>query len=168
MPRDGLRREIIVGEGKLPEPEDIGRLRRGRRRDHSGGFESPFPPTIASCLAAKVGLAEVTLGIFPGYGEAAISVLRHAIANPVEWRERRRRARQSVALQDQMDADLLKSARTTAAKTLAHHRAAHDAVELLEAGAALDRDAALVLEAQQRPSQTWGHYAARRRRQRVV
>jgi hypothetical protein len=39
---------------------------------------------------------------------------------------------------------------------------------LLEAGAALDRDAALVLEAQQRPSQTWGHYAARRRRQRVV
>ena len=143
--------------------------------------------------AAKVGLPEVTLGIFPGYGgtvrlprliglaeaaqwiisgaqqtaetaleqgavdavdapaelrEAALSLLRHAIASPAEWQERRRRADQSVGLGENAS-DLLKSARANAAKSLPHYPAAHDAVDLLEAGAALDRDAALALEAEQ-------------------
>ncbi len=159
-----------------------------------GGFEVALAADYrVMSSAAKVGLPEVTLGIFPGYGgtvrlprliglaeaaqwiisgaqqtaetalehgavdalgapeelrEAALALLRHAIASPAEWQGRRARARQSVGLGEQNAGDLLKSARASAARALPHYPAAHDAVDLLEAGAALDRDAALALEAQ--------------------
>ncbi len=182
---------IITALGDLPAPTvaAINGLALG------GGFEVALAAdyrVISS--AAKVGLPEVTLGIFPGYGgtvrlprliglaegaqwiisgaqqtatmaleqgavdavaapeglrEAALSLLRHAIASPAEWRGRRARARQSVGLGEQNAADSLKSARASAAKALPHYPAAHDAVDLLEAAAALDRDAAIALEAQQ-------------------
>ena len=160
-----------------------------------GGFEVALAAdyrVISS--AAKVGLPEVTLGIFPGYGgtvrlprliglaeaaqwiisgaqqtaatalelgavdaiaapeelrEAALTLLGHAIASPAEWEERRRRAGRSVDAPEQGAADLLKSARASVGRALPHYPAAHDAVDLLEAGAALDRDAALALEAHQ-------------------
>jgi 3-hydroxyacyl-CoA dehydrogenase / enoyl-CoA hydratase / 3-hydroxybutyryl-CoA epimerase / enoyl-CoA isomerase len=159
-----------------------------------GGFEVALAADYrVMSSAAKVGLPEVTLGIFPGYGGtvrlprliglaeaaqwiisgaqqtaetaleqgavdavgapaelrgAALSLLRHAIASPAEWQERRRRADRSVGVGENAG-DLLKSARANAAKALPHYPAAHDAVDLLEAGAALDRDAALALEAEQ-------------------
>ncbi len=160
-----------------------------------GGFEVALAADYRVISpTAKVGLPEVTLGIFPGYGgtvrlprliglaeaaqwivsgaqqaaqtaldqgavdavaapeelrAAALAQLRHAVASPAEWQERRRRARAGLALQEKSAGDLLKTARATAAKALPHYPAAHDAVDLLEAAAALDRDAALALEAQQ-------------------
>jgi len=182
---------IIGALGDLPAPSVavINGLALG------GGFEVALAADYRlMSTTAKVGLPEVTLGIFPGYGgtvrlprliglaesaqwiisgapqpaekaleqgavdaaapptelrEAAISLLKHAVASPAEWRERRRRASQSVGHEEQGAADLLKSARATAAKALPHYPGAHDAIDLLEATAALDRDAALALEAQQ-------------------
>ncbi len=109
-----------------------------------GGFEVALAADYrVMSSAAKVGLPEVTLGIFPGYGgtvrlprliglaeaaqwiisgaqqtaetaleqgavdavaapaelrEAALTLLRHAIASPAEWQERRRRADRSVGV----------------------------------------------------------------------
>jgi 3-hydroxyacyl-CoA dehydrogenase/enoyl-CoA hydratase/3-hydroxybutyryl-CoA epimerase/enoyl-CoA isomerase len=183
--------EIITALGDVPAPTvaAINGLALG------GGFE-----VALSCdyrvmsSSAKVGLPEVTIGIFPGYGgtvrlprliglaesakwiisgaqqtaetakglgavdavaaaedlrAAAIERLKHAIVHPAERKERRSIARQSIAPQEGKAADILRSARATAAKALPHYPAARDAVELMEAAAGLSRDAALVLEAQQ-------------------
>jgi 3-hydroxyacyl-CoA dehydrogenase / enoyl-CoA hydratase / 3-hydroxybutyryl-CoA epimerase / enoyl-CoA isomerase len=182
---------IITALGDLPAPTvvAINGFALG------GGFELALAADYRIMSStAKVGLPEVTLGIFPGYGgtvrlprliglaeaaqwiisgapqtaqtalehgavdkvvapedlrEAALAELRRAVASPAEWQGRRARAARSVGLQEGGAGDLLKSARASAARALPHYPAAHDAVDLLEAGAALDRDAALALEAQQ-------------------
>jgi 3-hydroxyacyl-CoA dehydrogenase/enoyl-CoA hydratase/3-hydroxybutyryl-CoA epimerase/enoyl-CoA isomerase len=80
---------------------------------------------------------------------AALRLLKQAIANPAEWRQRRRGASEGLGLPDGSIVDLLAGAKVAGAKALPHYPAAHDAVELLAACADLDRDRALVEEAEQ-------------------
>ncbi len=144
--------------------------------------------------AAKLGLPEVTLGIFPGYGgtvrlprliglveaaqwivsgalqpaaaalaqgavdavaapedlrTAALTLLKQAVASPAEWRRRRADARKGLDFPKETLDELIVGAKIAAARGLPHYPAAHDAVAVLEAGANLDRDDALALEARQ-------------------
>jgi 3-hydroxyacyl-CoA dehydrogenase/enoyl-CoA hydratase/3-hydroxybutyryl-CoA epimerase/enoyl-CoA isomerase len=78
---------------------------------------------------------------------AAIDLLKKAIADPDDWRERRRESKEGLGLSEHEIRDLLVGAEVTAAKALPHFPAAHDAIALLEAAANLDRDDALALEA---------------------
>jgi 3-hydroxyacyl-CoA dehydrogenase / enoyl-CoA hydratase / 3-hydroxybutyryl-CoA epimerase / enoyl-CoA isomerase len=80
---------------------------------------------------------------------AALRSLKHAVANPAEWRERRRGARDGLGLPNGSIVDLLAGAKVAGVKALPHYPAAHDAVELLAACADLDRDRALAKEAEQ-------------------
>ncbi|VFU09035.1 fatty acid oxidation complex subunit alpha FadB [Methylocella tundrae] len=81
--------------------------------------------------------------------EAALTQLRNAVANPAEWRRRRVDAAKALSFEGQNVHDFLAGAEVNAARALPHYPAAHDAVELLELAAGLDRDAALALEAEQ-------------------
>ncbi len=80
---------------------------------------------------------------------AALRLLKQAVANPAEWRERRRGAREGLGLPNGSIADLLAGAKVAGVKALPHYPAADDAVELLAACANLDRDQALAKEAEQ-------------------
>lgn len=81
--------------------------------------------------------------------EAALTQLKQAVANPAEWRQRRIDAAKGLLHPERSAHDVLAGAKVSAARALPHYPAAHDAIELLEASAGLDRDAALALEAQQ-------------------
>jgi 3-hydroxyacyl-CoA dehydrogenase / enoyl-CoA hydratase / 3-hydroxybutyryl-CoA epimerase / enoyl-CoA isomerase len=80
---------------------------------------------------------------------AALRLLKQAVANPTEWRERRRGASEGLGLPNGSVADLLAGAKVAGVKALPHYPAVHDAVELLGACANLDRDQALAREAEQ-------------------
>jgi 3-hydroxyacyl-CoA dehydrogenase/enoyl-CoA hydratase/3-hydroxybutyryl-CoA epimerase/enoyl-CoA isomerase len=79
---------------------------------------------------------------------AALSMLKMAIEGKADWQGRRNRMKQNLGLAKDEAASLLADARAQAAKALPHLPAAHFAVELLEKASALDRDAALALEAE--------------------
>jgi 3-hydroxyacyl-CoA dehydrogenase/enoyl-CoA hydratase/3-hydroxybutyryl-CoA epimerase/enoyl-CoA isomerase len=79
---------------------------------------------------------------------AALAMLVRAIQAPGEWAQRRRDLRKGLRIEPEEAARLLAPAREAAAKALPHLPAAHFAIELLEAAANLDRDAALALEAE--------------------
>ncbi|MEJ0092503.1 MAG: fatty acid oxidation complex subunit alpha FadB [Methylocella sp.] len=78
--------------------------------------------------------------------KAAIGALQQAIANPDEWRERRRESKEGLGLTQEEVQDLLTGDEVTAAKSLPNFPAAHDAIALLVATAGLERDEALALE----------------------
>jgi 3-hydroxyacyl-CoA dehydrogenase/enoyl-CoA hydratase/3-hydroxybutyryl-CoA epimerase/enoyl-CoA isomerase len=143
--------------------------------------------------AAKIGVPEIHLGLFPGYGGtvrlprliglaeaaewitsgaqqnadaalqagavdavavpenlilAARALLQAAISGRQNWRERRQSMNGSLGLAPERVAAQLTTAKAQAAKVLPHLPAAHAAVELLEKASGLDRDAALMLEAE--------------------
>ncbi|QBR70812.1 fatty acid oxidation complex subunit alpha FadB [Beijerinckiaceae bacterium] len=143
--------------------------------------------------AAKIGVPEIHLGLFPGYGgtvrlprliglaasaewivsgaqqspevalkegavdrvvapedlrTAALTMLEESMAAPADWQARRQRLRQGLNIPQGEASRLLAAAKASAAKALPHFPAAQLAVDLLENAAPLDRDAALVAEAE--------------------
>ncbi len=143
--------------------------------------------------AAKIGVPEIHLGLFPGYGgtvrlprliglaasaewivsgaqqspevalregavdrvvapedlrTAALTMLEETMAAPADWQARRQRLRQGLNIAQGEASRLLAAAKASAAKALPHFPTAQLAVDLLENAAPLDRDAALVAEAE--------------------
>lgn len=143
--------------------------------------------------AAKIGVPEIHLGLFPGYGgtvclprliglaasaewivsgaqqspevalregavdrvvapedlrTVALTMLEETMAAPADWQARRQRLRQALNIAQGEASRLLAPAKASAAKALPHFPTAQLAVDLLENAAPLDRDAALVAEAE--------------------
>ncbi len=106
----------------------------------SGAQQSPG-------LALKEGAVD-SVAAPEAVRSAALALLEKAMAEPSDWQARRQRHRQPLALPQGEASTLLANAKASAAKVLPHFPAAHLAVDLLEEAAALDRDGALVREAE--------------------
>lgn len=181
---------IVTALGDLPAPSVavINGLALG------GGLEVALAADYrVMSTSAKIGVPEIHLGLFPGYGGtvrlprliglsaaaqwiisgtqasadaalaagavdalakpdglriAALALLGEAIGGRADWRGRRAELRKGVPLSPGQVASELAAAKAEAAKALPHYPAAHDAIVLLEETAGLERDAALVLEAE--------------------
>lgn len=181
---------IVTALGDLPVPSVavINGLALG------GGLEVALAADYrVMATPAKIGVPEIHLGLFPGYGGtvrlprliglagaaqwiisgaqngadaaltagavdavtqpeglkiAALALLAEAIKGRADWRGRRQDLRKGLARSAEQVSSDLAAAKAEAAKALPHFPAAHDAVALLEEAAALDRDAALALEAE--------------------